>query len=188
MNSGKFIVLEGIDGCGKTTQIKKVYEILKKQTRVMMTKEPYITKKNESPAWYADKFVSNRKKHLKECILPAINAGIWVLCDRYKYSTFVYQQRQGIPFDVLEKMHEGLLIPDLVIFIDCNPATAYDRKSFNDLDDVFNDNLSSQKIIREMYLDVCKKLPAENIVVVDGNKNVNVVTKNIMKIIKSLYT
>ncbi len=112
---GKFIVLDGIDGCGKGTQVKLLANYLfdsNKKNHVFLTREPYhsehyeeirrLLKSGLNPRDNAERltelFVADRKVHVA-LIESLLSQGINVVSDRYKYSTLAYQQTQGISFE-----------------------------------------------------------------------------------------
>ena len=143
---GLFIVFEGIDGCGKSTQVWKVAKYIAEQNKynhVLVTREPYqkkeireILKKNEAPHTQAEElanlFLEDRKKHLNELIIPALEKGVWVISDRYKFSTIAYQAAQGLKTENLINMHKGLIISDITFIIDLPAEIAKERISLED--------------------------------------------------------
>ena len=103
-----FIVFEGIDGCGKTTQIfllaNHLYS-LSKYNHILVTREAYKDRKirevliQDESKDKADKltklFVQDRKEHVSDLITPSLNKKVIVISDRYKYSTICFQAAQG---------------------------------------------------------------------------------------------
>ena len=140
---GMFIVFEGIDGCGKGTQMIKLAEHIRKVDKyqdVVLTHEPWRNKEikrklAEDKDAYSDGFymarlyVKDRIEHSEE-IEERLNDGYIVLCDRYKMSTCAYQWTQGVDLFKLFKLHEdsGILTPDLTIFIDTPLVEAQKRR------------------------------------------------------------
>ena len=146
MAAGKFIVLEGIDGAGTTTQARKIADFLfekNKNNTILLTREPYksqfglrvkdLLKHDKDPKanarLYAQLFVEDRKFHLTNVILPALREGITVICDRYMLSTLAYQHWQGIDLSVLLDAHKGMPLPDLTLFLDAPPELAFRRRA-----------------------------------------------------------
>lgn len=190
MERGKFIALDGIDGCGKGTIMKKVAAYLfdkLKTHHVLMTREPYISKyhdeirrmmkENVNPYdnadIFADLFVKDRKAHA-EWIESELRAGHHVVSDRYKYSTLAYQQTQGISLEKLIEMHKGILVPDLVIIPDIPVEEAIRRAAADknrDFKEVFEKDRHFQEVLRNNYLALAKALPEENIVVLRGESS-----------------
>ena len=146
MAAGKFIVLEGIDGAGTTTQARKIADFLfekNKNNTILLTREPYksqfglrvkeLLKHDKDPKanarLYAQLFVEDRKFHLTNVILPALREGITVICDRYMLSTLAYQHWQGIELNLLVEAHQGMPLPDLTLFLDAPPELAFRRRA-----------------------------------------------------------
>lgn len=189
MKRGKFIALEGIDGSGKGTIMKKIAAYIfdkQKTNHVLMTREPYISeyyyeirrllKENVDPyenaELFADLWVKDRRVHVS-WIEKELIAGHHVISDRYKYSTLAYQQTQGISLERLIEMHEGILIPDLVIIVDV-PVEEAIRRADNDKKRNFKEVFEKkefQEKLRRNYLDLPRHLPGENIVILTGESS-----------------
>lgn len=144
--SGKFIVFEGIDGSGKTTQIDLVAKIFRERGRqVVCTREPGGTRIGDrlrkllldpanndlTPRTEAFLYAADRSQHVTEVILPALEAGQIVICDRYLYSTIAYQGwGRGIDTGFLTGLNglaSGWLVPDRVILLDIDVDTGLAR-------------------------------------------------------------
>jgi dTMP kinase len=187
MSKGYFIVFEGIDGCGKGTQIKAIHNWLwdlNKNIDLLTTREPtrdfsqirerMASGKNtqDDRVWYAQQFTADRIHHCKT-IEENLKKGTHVLCDRYYHSTLAYQNTQGIPFLDLLKMQrqEGILIPDLTIIYDCPARTAFERRRKDGATDIFDKDLDFQERLRQNYLLLPEKLPQEKIIIIDAKKS-----------------
>jgi len=186
MKRGIFVVLDGIDGCGKGTIMKKIAAYLfdkQKTNHVLMTREPYISKyhdeirrllkENTNPydnaELFADLWVKDRKAHAA-WIEKELGSGHHVISDRYKYSTLAYQQTQGISLEKLIKMHKGVLIPDIAIIVDI-PVEEAIRRADNDKSRNFKEVFEKkefQEKLRTNYLALPKALPDENIAILTG--------------------
>ena len=145
MNRGKFITFEGGEGSGKSTQARLLAEALRaKGLDVVVTREPGGTPLGESirelilanrPALDAEflLFAAARAEHVVRKILPALQAGQWVVCDRYIDSTRVYQGKlAGVDarlIDVVELHTSRAAWPALTIVLDVPPATGRARAS-----------------------------------------------------------
>ena len=199
--NGKFIVFEGIDGCGKGTQLKLAASFifdLNKDYDVYLTREPTRdfkeirdrlaagTDVKQDAEWYANAFVQDRKNHASNYILPALNNGTHVLSDRYKYSTLVYQSTQGMDFAKLLEMHTGLPVPDLVIIFDCPAEIAFERRNSDGATEVFDKDLKFQEKLRQNYLKIKEKFPEENIIIVDATKSAEEVFSEVKQHIKQI--
>ena len=135
---GYFIVFEGVEGCGKTTQISLLGKSLKKRgLPVIVTREPggtaigdeirkiLLNAKNAdiAPAAELLLYTASRVQHLQQLITPALSAGAIVLCDRFFDATAAYQgYGEGIDLTLVRQMQKTFfsdIIPDLTILIDC---------------------------------------------------------------------
>src|SRR4030043_67748 len=117
--SGKFIVIEGLDGSGQSTQTGLLRDFLiKKGQEVILTKEP--TRDSEAgkkikeildekiriePQKLQDLFAQDRKEHLEKLIVPALKEGKTVISDRYFFSTFAYGAADGLDLEWLIKLN-----------------------------------------------------------------------------------
>lgn len=128
---GKLIILEGIDGAGKSTQVKLVKEYLEsKGKKVEVSREPthglwgskFLTAIKEgkklSMAETIDILMLDRTFHVEAKLRPALNAGLWVLLDRYWPSMVAYQGAEGADTeDLIERNRKIAPEPDLAIYI-----------------------------------------------------------------------
>ena len=153
-NKGLFICFEGGEGSGKTSQIKLISEILKKHNiPFILTREPGGTQLGEEirkilvsgSGKKLDSFsellcfTAARRQHVNEIILPALNSGKVVLCDRFIDSTIVYQGLVGgVDIELIEHLHKDFcfnLYPDLTILLDIDPNIGLKRKNFSNLNE-----------------------------------------------------
>lgn len=137
MTRGKFIVFEGIDGSGKTTQMELLARVLEARSMpVLRTREPGGTRVGDrlrgllldpdyrdlTPRTEAFLYAADRAQHVTEKILPALHRGETVLCDRFLYSTLAYQGwGRGVDIAFLTRLNQlatGGLVPDRVILLD----------------------------------------------------------------------
>ncbi len=189
-----FIVFEGIDGCGKSTQIwkfSKYLSELNKYNHIIVTRESYknleirkILKSDEKPEKQKEKltqlFVNDRKNHIDKLIKPNLEKGIFVLSDRYKYSTIAYQSAQGQDIDELINLHKNMLIPDLVFIFDVSMENSIKRmkKDFRE-EHKFEKNKEFLSKVKENYLKMPEIFPDENIVIINSNKTVEEIFEKI---------
>jgi len=151
-----FIVFEGIDGCGKTTQAKALADWLtEKGYSVVLTSEPtkgrmgqFIReilsgKEKLQPESLALLFTADRYEHLVNEVVPAIEEGKVVISERYYYSTIAYQTAQGVDRTWLFEMNKFVVKPDLVIFLDVKPKMAVLRKEGKE---IFEDREFLEKV------------------------------------------
>lgn len=182
-NSGVFIALEGIDGCGKSTHAKELTRYLQeKGHNVLHTKEPskgaigvllreYL-KMDAPPRVDALLFTADRSEHIQNEIEPALQQGKIVICERYIYSTIAYQAAQGLDWDWLVDLNSFAPEPDLTVLLDLRPDIAVKRTT---REEKF-ENLEFLKKVRSNY----KKLAEENnFFVADSSKGKTKVEKEI---------
>jgi len=143
---GKFITFEGLDGCGKTTQMENLAAALRSDgVDVLTTREPGGTEIGEriravlldsrtaglDPWAEMALMFASRAQHIAQVILPALEEGLWVLCDRFTDSTEAYQgagrQLGSEPVLQLHKLLCGNLWPDLTILMDSDVAYSVHR-------------------------------------------------------------
>jgi dTMP kinase len=145
MIRGRFITLEGIDGAGKSSHMRFLARLLRARgIKVKVTREPGGTPAGESlrrlvlasrHRLHAETetllMFAARREHIAKVIGPALERGIWVLCDRFTDATYAYQAGgSGVPWDkigVLEHWVHPELRPDLTILFDVSPATGRKR-------------------------------------------------------------
>lgn len=194
---GKFIVFEGIDGCGKGTMLSLVAKWLfsMEYDNILLTREPTysgvgkqirgILKSDTNPVEKAklmlSLYIEDRKEHLEKVIRPALRLNSIILCDRYKYSTICYQHAQGIPIEKIIAAHRRMLVPDLVLILDVDVDTAIARMSLERKAKEKFEQRDFLKEIRETYLEIPKLLPDENIKIIDANRSTEEVFESVKK-------
>ena len=188
---GVFICIEGLDGCGKTTQAKMLVRRLKRDYDVIYTAEPskgkigrFIKKhylhsgRRASSVVEALLFAADRYEHVQNEVLPALQKGKIVVSDRYVYSSLAYQGAAGLDLEWIEKMNEHAVRPDLAIFIDVEPETVIQRlkpkKSVME-------NLETQRKVLEVY---ARFVERGELVRIDGNRSKREVAENIVTLVR----
>ena len=204
--NGLFLVFEGTDGAGTTTQTKLLKNILiKKGYRVLLTSEPStefigttirqilngrITSKNSEeiePKTIALLFAADRLDHSQNVIIPALKKGYIVISDRYKLSSFVYQGKFTEDESWVELINKYALEPDMTFFIDINGEKAFERISRNRPSlDIF-EKKEFVIDVANRYREVFKKYRNTKLFTVDGSLNVNNINKLITNSLKSLF-
>jgi dTMP kinase len=204
MTRGKFITLEGIDGAGKSTHLLWIARFLRRRgIRVKVTREPGGTPMGErlrrlvlggrerlQPDTETLLMFAARREHLSRVIRPALEAGIWVVCDRFTDATFAYQSGgSGVPWKkvaTLEQWVHSDLQPDLTILFDVSPATGRKRTGRKrKLDRFEREQESYFGRVRNAYLRRARAEPGR-IRIVDGHLNLAQVKKDLEKIILTL--
>ncbi len=198
--SGKFIVLEGIDGCGKGTQMKLLSEFLIKKGRVMEKKKypeygqpigdlihDFLYRRVDlNPITQILLYVADHFKD-KEYIQDCVKNGKILLADRYYTSTLVYQSLKGVPLEKIVKLGELFEMPkpDLSILVRISPETSLERKSKEKPGnlDRHEEDLQFQKSLAETY----DKIVKENIFcpweTVDGEGSVEEVFNQMVSLL-----
>ena len=195
--STKFIVFEGIDGCGKSTQIKSLVSYLfdqDKHNHIFLTRNPYkdvnirpILRKDSDPMkqseLLADLFIADRRLHAKELLVPNLKQGFIVVCDRYMLSTVAYQGAQGLDMKKLLKLQDTFPKPDITFIIDVPAKVAATRmkKEAGRKEHKFEANLDFLEKTRRNYLALARKKVLKNIIVIDGTQTREKVFKDIIK-------
>jgi dTMP kinase len=188
---GIFICVEGLDGCGKTTQAKLLVKRLRADYDAVYTAEPSdgkIGKLIKRRYLHADKrgpavveallFAADRLEHLKSDVLPALNERKLVVSDRYVYSSLAYQGAAGLDLKWIEKINEHAVRPDLALFIDVEPETVIRRLKRKRS---VMENLETQLKVREIYL---RFVDEGALVRVDGNRSKTQVAREIASTVK----
>ncbi|OIR13698.1 MAG: dTMP kinase [Marine Group III euryarchaeote CG-Epi6] len=158
------INLEGIDGCGKSTQSQLLMdEFEKNDEKTILLKEPtngkygrklweMLSGKIEATTEeILELFVMDRKEHVDQKINPALNEGKIVLMDRYYYSTMAYQAAAGIDVKRIRKDNEFAPKPDIVLIFDLPADLAMKRVRGHSVADVFEKEEHLEKV-RKAYL------------------------------------
>ena len=203
---GFLISFEGSEGSGKTTQVKRIAERLKKHNfEVLVTREPGGTKigeeirrilmdcdsgKGMTPEAELLLFAASRAQLVREVIKPAVDAGKVVLCDRFLDSTTVYQgvgrRIASEPVAMINQFAVGALMPDVTVILDLPAEVGLSRaqKRASDMPDrMEQENIEFYRKVRDGYLVLAKALP-ERFIIVDGTKSVEHVEETIWECLR----
>lgn len=208
MEKGFFVTFEGIEGCGKSTQLKLAAQSLEERDYPLCcTREPggtaigmHIRKLllSESstglaPLSEALLYMSDRFQHIQDVIRPALNEGRIVLCDRYHDSTIAYQgYARSIPLELLDaiwKSSGAALEPDLTILLDLDPAEGLERSlrklAAQEMDEsrFENEALQFHMDVRNGFLTLAKQNP-HRIRVVEASGSIESVQQNVMDVLQ----
>lgn len=211
MQKGLFIVFEGIDGSGVTTQAHRLKEYIRRSLGlpVHLTKEPtdgpvgglirmILAKRVGVPAddgrletidprSLALLFAADRIDHLQVDILPKLENGITVVCDRYYLSSFAYQSLH-MDLEWLEEINSACRPPDLTILLRVPPLVAEKRRTQDRWHVELYEETPKLERVSENYLQIIKRLQkrGERIEVVDGNRPQTEIHRDVVRIVKAL--
>ena len=202
MKSGKFIVFEGGEKSGKSTQIEKAQIFLENRgLEVLVTREPggtgsdiaekirnLILDKNNTamhPRTELLLFLAARAQHIEEVVKPALELGKIVLCDRFDGSTFAYQgAARNLDLEEIKKMNtwaKDNLEADAVIYFEITPEQAAERIRSEKVDRLDAEKTEFHQKVREGYLRQVKE--NANWHIIPAVESIDDVAKNIEKII-----
>lgn len=204
MGKGMFITFEGGDGAGKSTVINKVYEeLVKKNLSCMITREPggidiaeqirevILNVKNTKMDARTEAllYAAARRQHLAEKVIPALEEGKIVLCDRFLHSSLAYQgYARGLGIEEVYEINKFAIdsyMPDLVILFDIEPKLGLERINKNkgrEINRLDKENMGFHDKVREGYSILMEKYN-HNIVKVDASGSVDEVYLQVSKII-----
>jgi len=203
---GYLITFEGSEGSGKSTQIARIADRFSEAGYdVLVTREPGGTKIGEEirrVLMHSDEasemtpeaelllFAASRAQLVREVILPALDAGKIVLCDRFMDSTTVYQgvgrKIDSGPVHMINTFAVGQLVPDVTVVIDVPAEVGFERirHRISDLPDrMESESIEFYRKVREGYLMLAKAL-VERFVIVDGTQTTDHVEKHIWRALR----
>jgi len=183
----KFITFEGIEGCGKSTQSKKLYEyFLNKSADVILTREPggtktsekireiLITQENLEKETEILLNFAARKEHVEKLIKPSLAKNKIVISDRFFDSSYAYQgNAMGLDYNVIDEIKKltiGDFAPDITFLIDVSVNAAFSRitnRSDNNRYETLGEKFHNK--VRDGFLEMARQ--NERIKIIDGSKN-----------------
>jgi len=199
MVKGIFIVMDGMDGSGKSEMTRVLYDYLSKNKRynVLITREPTdgkygkevrdILKNENDPKINSERmlelFIKDREDHLKNTIIPFLNKSNEhdvniVISDRYYYSTISFQATQGLDMKMLIEINKEFLKPDIAFIMDISPEIALERIKIRKKEKF--EQLKFMNKLRDKYLELPKFLK-DNIKIIDASKSLEEVFEYIRK-------
>jgi len=200
MKRGVFIVVDGLDGSGKSEIVKMLHNYLfskNKKYRIMTTREPtngkygakirkMLAKEKDpfsSSKKLVDMFVKDREDHLKKNVEPFLKTVNGhelniAICDRYYYSTIAFQGAQGMDIKMLMRKNKKFRKPDLAIILDVEPSIALKRIEYRKKEKF--EQLEFMKKIRKNFLRMPRMLK-DNIKIINSSKSLKNVFANVKK-------
>ena len=195
---GLLIVFEGIDGTGKSTQLRLLAEELRKRGfPVLTTREPtngpfgqkirklYLNRDTCTPAEELDLFLEDRRQHVREVLNPALAEGQVILCDRYFLSTAAYQGANG--FDVGEIIEKNRFAPqpDLALLFQAPPDVGISRIT-RDRGDILNDFEKAENLAR--VSEIFNTLDHPSIRKINATRSISTIQNEILSMVLSLLS
>src|SRR5512142_16530 len=208
---GRFIVIEGIDGAGTTTQTRRLAERLQQDgCQVVTTFEPSagpggalirqalerrLGRDGAEPiefAWatLALLFAADRADHIARCIDPALSSGSHVICDRYDLSSYISQSLTAPSAEEalawIRQLNAGVRRPDLTLVIDIEPAQAEARRNKRGGEPELFEYRSLQQRLANAYRDSRKYVPNDRLERVSGDAPIAEVTERLYSAFRTL--
>jgi dTMP kinase len=201
MKRGKFLTLEGVDGAGKSTHLQFIADFVASRGRhAVMTREPggtelaeklreAVLRERMEPNVETLLIFAGRADHVARVIRPALEAGTWVICDRFTDATVAYQGAgNGVSLSLIESLaaiaHPGLS-PDRTLVFDCPYEVSSKRLAGKKLDRFESENRAFFERVRASYLDLAKAQPAR-IRVIDATAPVAEIRKTLERSLADL--
>ena len=198
---GKFIVIEGIDGCGKTTQIEEISKwlpnsgLMGKNSKLIKTREPggsllgkklrnliLDNNKNNKPSPLAELLLysADRAEHVSKIIAPALKNENWVLCDRFSDSTLAYQgYGRNINREIIKNI-ESIVCqgesPDLTIFLEISPEESILRRKNLIPDRIESEGIKFLEKVNEGFKFIAKE---KNWKTISASQNIKMISNQI---------
>ena len=201
--SGKLIVFEGVEGCGKTTQIQLCSQWLESlNISVVLTREPggtelgkdlrrlLLEKSPNKPVGEVTElllYAADRAQHIEEELKPNLATGKYILCDRYTDSTIAYQgYGRGLNMSIINQLNQistGGLESDLTIWLDVDVEVGLSRKRGQaTLDRIEQETIAFHRRVQQGYTELAGSYPSR-IMRVDGTSSQDIIQKSIQEIL-----
>ena len=207
---GKFIVIEGIDGCGKTTQIDEISKwlptsgLMKKDSQLITTREPggsllgkklrslvLDNNKNNKPSSLAELLLysADRAEHVSKIISPALKKKNWVISDRFSDSTLAYQgYGRNINLETIKNI-ESIVCqgesPDLTIFLEISPEESIIRRKHEIPDRMESEGIQFLDKVNEGFKLIAKE---KNWVVISAAQNIKTISNQIKEVLLKKFS
>ena len=207
---GKFIVIEGIDGCGKTTQIDEISKwlpksgLMKKDSQLIKTREPggsLLGKKlrslildnntNNKPTSLAELLLysADRAEHVSKIISPALKKENWVISDRFSDSTLAYQgYGRNINLETIKNI-ESIVCqgesPNLTIFLEISPEESILRRKHEIPDRMESEGIEFLEKVNEGFKLIAKE---KNWVIISASQNIKTISNQIKEVLLQKFS
>ena len=207
---GKFIVIEGIDGCGKTTQIDEISKwlpksgLMKKGSQLITTREPggsllgiklrsliLDNNTNNKPTSLAELLLysADRAEHVSKIISPALKKENWVISDRFSDSTLAYQgYGRNINLETIKNI-ESIVCqgesPDLTIFLEISPEESILRRKHEIPDRMESEGIEFLEKVNEGFKVIAKE---KNWVVISASQNIKTISNQIKEVLLQKFS
>ena len=207
---GKFIVIEGIDGCGKTTQIDEISKwlptsgLMSENSKLVKTREPggsllgkkirnliLDNNKNNKPSSLAELLLysADRAEHVSKIIAPALKNENWVISDRFSDSTLAYQgYGRNINLDTIKNI-ESIVCqgesPDLTIFLEISPEESIIRRKNEIPDRMESEGIKFLDKVNEGFKLIAKE---KNWVVISAAQNIKTISNQIKEVLLKKFS
>ena len=207
---GKFIVIEGIDGCGKTTQIDELSKwlpksgLIKNRSKLIATREPggsllgqklrrliLDNNKDNKPSSLSELLLysADRAEHVSKIISPALNKNDWVISDRFSDSTLAYQgYGRNINLEIIKKIESIVcqgVYPDLTFFLEISPEESILRRKNEIPDRIESEGIKFLEKVNEGFKLIAKE---KNWKVISASQNIQTISNQIKETILNNFS
>jgi len=201
LTKSRFITFEGIDGCGKSTQVELLYQyLISKNIKSIIVREPggtsiseevrdiLLSKSNTQMASHTEALLmsASRSQLTKEIIIPKLKSGYWIISDRYADSTIAYQGGgRQLNIDWLKALNSFAtyeIVPELTIYLDV-PIDIISKRIPINSDRFEIEGKNFLTLVRNTYNDLAK-FEKDRIKSIDGTNDINSIHQSIIKLIE----
>lgn len=197
MKKGLFISIEGLDGAGKSTQMTFMKEFFQQRRfEVLLTREPggtvigekirdiILDRQHQEMADTTEAllYAASRAQHVNQLIIPALQEGKVILCDRFVDSSIAYQGGgRGLGQEAVKSVNDFAtqgLKPDLTIFFDISPETSLKRIDSTKVDRLEQEKIDFHMTVYHTYLDLAAKDP-DRMKIVKADRGITAISRDI---------
>ena len=207
---GKFIVIEGIDGCGKTTQIDELSKwlpnsgLMKKESKLITTREPggsllgkkirgliLDNNKNNEPTSLTELLLysADRSEHISKIIAPALKNNNWVISDRFSDSTLAYQgYGRKINLEIIKNIESIVcqdLYPDITFFLEISPEESILRRKNEIPDRIESEGIRFLEKVNEGFKLIAKE---KNWKIISASQNIQAISNQIKETLLNKFS